>query len=360
LKLSADGEIQWQYTYGKGQTDIAYNIAQTEDGGYVVSGFTESSGLGNADIWIMKLLEDGSVDWQRTYGGTQIDRARAMDLTSDGGCVIAGETDSYGAGGIDIWVMKLGADGKIDPSCGFIHQSNVTAEPGANALENNSTATTASPSITSGNSSVSIQPTSGQTFLLCEAPQFSLTITAATGGSTQPVPGHYRCYKGTRKQITAIPDSNYSFSHWSGDIPPSAVNDNPITLYMDRDRTITPLFDPLLFPPLEFSASRVLNRSLSQAEYINMLTWNPNPANSNIATYRIYVEQGGTQNILAELPVPVSEYRHRNIDKNQTYVYSITAVDEDGLESPPSTISTNQTTRHTKKKKTVFRPKKFL
>lgn len=354
LKLSAGGKIQWQYTYGKGKQDIAYNIAQTENGGYVVSGFTESSGMGNADIWIMKLMEDGSVDWQHTYGGTQIDRARAMDLTSDGGCIIAGETKSYGAGRNDIWVMKLGTDGNIDPSCGFIRQTDVTPEVGKNALEKNSTATTTAPSVAPVNSSVSIQQTTGLTFLLCEAPQFHLTIMATMGGSTQPIPGLYPCYKGTIMRITAIPDSNHIFSRWHGNIPPNDLNDNPITLNMDQDRTISAHFDPLLFPPLEFSGSQVVNRSLSQSEYINVLTWKPNPANLNISIHRIYVERGGNQNILAELPVSFTEYWHRNVDKNKTYVYSITDVDENGSESAPIKISIDQTNRDLKNEKTIF------
>ena len=339
LKLSADGKIQWQYTYGKEKQEIAYAIAQTEDSGYMVSGFTESSGLGNDDIWIMKLLEDGSVEWQRTFGGTQIDRARAMGLTSDGGCIVAGETRSYGAGRNDIWVMKLGTDGNIDPSCGFIRQTGIIPEVGRNALENNSTATTTAPTIAPVRSSVSTGQTTGLTFLLCEAPQFSLTIMTTTGGSTQPCPGLYHSYKGSLKQIAAIPVSNYSFSQWSGNIPANDKNDNPIILNMDRNRTVTAHFDPLLLPPIDFSGHQVLNRSLSQAEYINVLTWKPNPTNLNVEKNRIYLGQGGSWNILAELPGASTVYWHRKIDQNSPYSYSITAVDIGGRESTPSTIS---------------------
>ena len=342
LKLSSGGKIQWQYTYGKGKHDIAYAIAQRGDGGYFVSGFTESSGLGNGDIWVMKIDPDGRVEWQHTYGGIQADRARAMDSTDDGGCIVAGETASYGAGRDDIWVMKLDAAGNIDPSCGFIRQTDVTAELGRNALEKGSTATVTAPSIKPAIPSVISRQTDGMTFLLCEAPQFLLTITASAGGTTQPSPGVYPYYQGFDKTIAAIPDPHYRFSHWSGNIPPGNGDDNPITLTMNRDRTITAQFDLLLQPPMEFSARQVINRSLSQAEYINVLSWKPNPANDNVAMHRIYLEQGGTRTILAELPVSITEYWHRSVEKNAIYVYFITAVHADGFESAPSKTSINE------------------
>ncbi len=339
LKLSADGKIQWQYTYGKGKQDIAYAIAQTEDGGYMLSGFTESYGLGNDDIWVMKLLADGSLDWQRTYGGGQTDRARAMALTRDGGCIVAGETKSYGAGWNDIWVMKMGANGNIDPSCGFLRQTNVTREKGKNALENSSTAVTTATSVVSENSSVSPKQATGLTFLLCEAPQFRLTITTTTGGSTQPSPGIHDFYKGTAEEITAIPDPNHTFSHWSGSIPSKDKKNNPLTLKMNRDRAITAHFAPIISPPLDFSGLRVMNRSLFQAEYIDILSWKPNPINLDVEKYRIYLGQGGSWNLLVELSATSTVYWHRKVAKNVSHSYSITAVDNEGMESIPSMIS---------------------
>jgi uncharacterized delta-60 repeat protein len=354
LKLSAKGKIQWQYTYGKEKQDIAYAIAQMEDRGYMVSGFTESSGLGSTDIWVMKLMEDGSIDWQRTYGGMQVDRARAMSLTNDGGCIVAGETRSYGAGWNDIWLMKLDAFGNIDPSCGFIRQTDVGPELGRNALEKNSTSTTTAPSVIPAIPAVFSQQTAGSTFLLCEAPQFQLTISTTTGGSTQPSPGIYRYYKGYEKQITAIPDSQYAFSHWSGNISPSKTNDNPLTLQMDKDRILTAHFDPLVLPPTEFTGSQVMNRSLSQAEYINVLSWRLNPANVNVKTHRIYVEQVVSQNILAELPVSVTVYWHRNVEKSLNYVYFITAVNADGIESAPLAVTFNKLQKGSQNEKNII------
>jgi uncharacterized delta-60 repeat protein len=339
LKLSADGKIQWQYTYGKGKQDIAYAIAQTEDGGYLLSGFAESFGLGKEDIWVLKLTEDGNVDWQRSYGGVQTDRARAMAMTSDGGCIVAGETRSYGAGRNDTWVMKLGANGNIDPSCGFIRQTHVMPEVGKNALEKKSSATTTATSVTPVNSSVSAGQSTGLTFLLCEAPQFRLTIMTTTGGSTQPNPGIYHIYKGTTQELTALPDTNHEFSHWSGNIPSNDKNDNPVTLNMNRDRAITAHFIPSISPPLDFSGYRIMNRSLFQAEYIDVLSWKPNPTNLDVEKYRIYLDQGGSWNLLVELPGTSTLYWHRKVAKNVSHSYSITAVDSEGTESIPSTIT---------------------
>jgi fibronectin type 3 domain-containing protein len=97
-----------------------------------------------------------------------------------------------------------------------------------------------------------------------------------------------------------------------------------------------------------------MNRSLSQTEYINVLGWKPNPANLRIAAYRIYVEQGGSHKIIAELPVSFTKYWHRDIDKNRVYVYAITAVDEDGSESLPSKISIDRTSRSLENKKNIY------
>jgi len=114
LKLASDGTIEWQKTYGGYASDGANSIRQTVDGGYVVAGQSNSFGAGNSDIWVLKLASDGTVEWQKTYGGSQKDDAYSIQQTSDGGYVVAGQTDSFGAGSIDIWVLKLASDGTVE------------------------------------------------------------------------------------------------------------------------------------------------------------------------------------------------------------------------------------------------------
>jgi hypothetical protein len=222
-------------------------------------------------------------------------------------------------------------------------------------LDRNSTAVTTASSAVEAISSASSRETAGLSFLLCEAPQFNLTIMASTGGMTQPDSGIYTYYRGYDQRITAIPDAHHVFSHWSGNIPKGNVADNPITLRMDKDITISAHFQPLLKPPLAFSGYQVMNRSLSQVEFINVLSWETNPANAGIVMHRIYVEQEESQNLLAEIPVSTSEYWHRNAVKDKTYVYSITAVDADGYESTPSKISINPSKKRLRNEKNIIR-----
>ena len=105
----------WAATYGGGDLDMACSIQQTRDGGYVVAGETRSFGAGEPDVlvlkppnvWVLKLNPDGTVDWQKVYGGANWDRAYSIHETRDGGYVVAGETSSFGAGRPDFWVLKL-------------------------------------------------------------------------------------------------------------------------------------------------------------------------------------------------------------------------------------------------------------
>lgn len=114
LKLDADGNIQWQKTYGSDSGwDEADSIQQTSDGGYIVAGETESWGAGRFDAWILKLDANGNIQWQQSYGGSDDDDAASVKQTADGGYIVAGDTYSFGAGGYDAWVLKLDAAGNI-------------------------------------------------------------------------------------------------------------------------------------------------------------------------------------------------------------------------------------------------------
>ncbi|MEK7368684.1 MAG: hypothetical protein AABZ62_03380 [Planctomycetota bacterium] len=119
LKLKADGTVEWQKTYGGDRRDVALSIQQTGDGGYVAAGWTDSfgAGLGDWDSWVLKLRSDGTVEWQKTYGGDKGDEeeeALSIKQTSEGGYIVAGSTGSFGVGSSDIWVLKLRVDGSIE------------------------------------------------------------------------------------------------------------------------------------------------------------------------------------------------------------------------------------------------------
>ena len=168
--------------------------------------------------------------------------------------------------------------------------------------------------------------------------QNSLTITAGKGGTTEPAPGNYTYDLGTEVTIRAIPDTGYRFSGWSGD---ASGLTNPITVIMNSDKSIKPNFIRIIYAPLNFSGEKVLNRSLSQAEYINVLTWetNPNNAELDIVKYRIYEINGESWNLLVELNPNTFEYWHRDVDKDKQYMYALVAVNDEGREGDPAYIT---------------------
>lgn len=127
IKLNPLGEIEWQKCYGGSDKDVANEILQTSDGGYIVAGTSWSidgditSSKGNNDIWIVKLNNFGTIEWQKSYGGEGYEEANTIKQTSDGGYIIAGTTNSYnngdvsgGLGGKDAWVLKIDEYGDIE------------------------------------------------------------------------------------------------------------------------------------------------------------------------------------------------------------------------------------------------------
>jgi hypothetical protein len=113
VKLDSDGNTEWQKAYGGTQNDYGQFIYPTSDGGYILGGATLSFGAGGADFWVLKLDEDGDIAWQKAYGGADDDWLRTIRPTLDGGYIVAGSTSSFGAGDYDGWVLKLDASGNI-------------------------------------------------------------------------------------------------------------------------------------------------------------------------------------------------------------------------------------------------------
>ena len=112
LRLNSDGSVVWQKTYGGTDQDYPYFIQETSDGGFIAVGWTLSFGAGNMDAWVLKLNSDGSIAWQKAYGGNSVDQLKSVQETSDGGFIIAGTTASFGLD-LDCWILKLSGDGTI-------------------------------------------------------------------------------------------------------------------------------------------------------------------------------------------------------------------------------------------------------
>jgi len=113
LKLNSDGNSAWQKTFGGSSDDAALSVQETTDGGYIVAGYTRFFGAGNDDVYIVKLNSDGSLAWQKTYGGIWNDEAYSIQQTTDGGYIVAGYTESFGSGGRNVYILKLNSDGSL-------------------------------------------------------------------------------------------------------------------------------------------------------------------------------------------------------------------------------------------------------
>ena len=105
--------VLWTNTYGGMGDDSGHSVCQTSDGGYVIAGYTESFGAGNADVYLLKTDAEGTQLWYRTFGGVDDDYGESIQQTSDSGYIIAGYTDSLGADGYDIYLIKTDSSGNL-------------------------------------------------------------------------------------------------------------------------------------------------------------------------------------------------------------------------------------------------------
>ncbi|TET45521.1 T9SS type A sorting domain-containing protein [candidate division TA06 bacterium] len=111
--VPAHGMITFEKTYGGTSWDWGTSVQQTPDGGYVVAGFTESFGAGLWDFYLVKTDSMGTVTWDTTYGGNLDDASYSVQQTLDGGFIIAGFTESFGAGYRDFYLVKTDSLGNL-------------------------------------------------------------------------------------------------------------------------------------------------------------------------------------------------------------------------------------------------------
>lgn len=126
IKISSEGNLEWQKSLGGSNGETSYDVIQTKDSGYIISGFSRSndndvsSNNGGEDIWIVKLDSTGNIEWEKSYGGTLNENGESIVNTKDGGFIIAGNSTSNNGdvsnnyGDVDVWVLKISNIGLIE------------------------------------------------------------------------------------------------------------------------------------------------------------------------------------------------------------------------------------------------------
>jgi hypothetical protein len=110
VKTDSTGDTIWIKEYGGANYDEGFCIREAVDSNYIIAGYSKSYGNGSQDLYLLKIDQNGDSLWARIYGGDSNDVAEEIEVTSDGGYIVVGYTKSYGAGGNDIWLLRLATD----------------------------------------------------------------------------------------------------------------------------------------------------------------------------------------------------------------------------------------------------------
>lgn len=118
IKMDNTGNLSWSRTFGWAGSDFVFDeaepsIQQCSDGGYIIAGSTNSAGAGNYDALLIKTDGNGNLSWSRTFGGAGDDRGNSVQQTTDGGYILTGSTASFGAGSNDVYLIKTNGSGNL-------------------------------------------------------------------------------------------------------------------------------------------------------------------------------------------------------------------------------------------------------
>jgi len=195
LRLDENGNIKWQKTYEGDNNDGANALAIAPNGDIIVAGYTWSFGAGWEDFWVLRLDENGNIKWQKTYGGSNIDVARAIALAPNGDIIVAGYTTSFGAGGFDFWVLRLDENGGqgVDLAwlkCGIDSNATIITTD-ASMKETNAQISMSDASVKDSNAAVNSTSVEGVPLLPCKITSGKLTVDSTPSGAGVYLNGIY-------------------------------------------------------------------------------------------------------------------------------------------------------------------------
>jgi hypothetical protein len=126
IKTDSLGDTLWTKVYGGTDWEYAYSVKQTSDGGFIIAGFTDSFGAGGTDVYLIKTDSLGDTLWTRTFGGSSVEYSYSVQQTRDGGFIIVGRTNSFGPGDM-VYLIKTDGNGMV---------VGVEEEPGSGGFRN--------------------------------------------------------------------------------------------------------------------------------------------------------------------------------------------------------------------------------
>ena len=112
VKTDAQGNETWRKFFGGSYKDFGESVWQTTDGGYVLAGMRRTSRK-NEDVYLVKTDGNGNLQWEKTFGGSGDDHGWCVQQTSDGGYIVSGHTNSSGAGSFDVYLIKTDSAGNV-------------------------------------------------------------------------------------------------------------------------------------------------------------------------------------------------------------------------------------------------------
>ena len=113
VKTDANGNKEWEKTYGGKYIDRGYDVQQTSDGGYIVTGETYSFGMGGVNAYLIRTDANGDTLWTKYFGGNGIEEGNSVQQMPLGDFVITGKTNSFGAGDYDIYLIRTDPHGIV-------------------------------------------------------------------------------------------------------------------------------------------------------------------------------------------------------------------------------------------------------